>query len=111
MKKTLRSSAASLVIAAGSLGLAATSLAVPTGSASASAMMKHSWHGTVEKVNAKMGSDESFALKVGKKTYKVEYTSMTRFTMGSSKDVRTMAMITVTGTVSGSVIHATKLSL
>lgn len=111
MMKTFRSSAASLVIAAGSLGLAATTLAVPTGNASASAAMKHSWHGTVEKVNAKMGSDESFALKVGMKTYKVEYTSMTKFAMGSSKDVKAMAMITVTGTASGSIIHATKLSL
>jgi len=45
------------------------------------------------------------------KTYKVDYTTMTKFTMGSSKGVKAGAMISVTGTLSGSTIKASKLSL
>ena len=111
MKKTLRSTIASLTVLAGSLGAVATTFAVQANTASASTMMAHSWHGTVEKVNAKMGTQESFTLKVGMKIYKVDYTTMTKFTMGSSKNVKAGAMISVTGTLSGSTIHASKLSL
>jgi hypothetical protein len=111
MNKTLRSTVASLAVLAGSFGVMATTFAVQANTASASTMVTHSWHGTVEKVNAKMGTEESFTLKVGMKTYKVDYTTMTKFTMGSSMDVKAGAMISVTGTLSGSTIKASKLSL
>jgi hypothetical protein len=111
MKKTLRSTVASLAVLAGSFGVVATTFAVQANTASASTPMTHSWHGTVERVNAKMGTEESFTLKVGMKTYKVDYTTMTKFTMGSSKGVKAGAMISVTGTLSGSTIKASKLSL
>jgi hypothetical protein len=111
MKKTFSSAVAALAVAAGSFGVVATTLAIQSSPASATEMMTHSWHGTVEKVNAKMGSEESFSLKVGMKTYKVDYTTMTKFTMGSAKDVKVGAMVSVTGTLSGSTIKASKLSL
>ncbi|MGA7833867.1 MAG: hypothetical protein WCA31_01520 [Acidimicrobiales bacterium] len=111
MKKTFRSAVASLAVVTGSFGAVAVAFAAQANPASASTMMSHSWHGTVEKVNAKMGTEESFTLKVGTKTYKVDYTTMTKFTMGSSKDVKAGAMMSVTGTLSGSTIKASKLSL
>ena len=111
MKKSLRSTVASLAILAGSFGVVATTFAVQANTASASTMKAHSWHGTVEKVNAMMGSDGSFTMKVGMKTYKVHYTAMTKFTLGSPKKVKAGGMIGVTGTLTGSTIMATKISL
>jgi hypothetical protein len=64
-----------------SLGVVATTIVLQAIPASACEMMSRFWHGTVEKVNAKIGSDESLALKVGMQTYKVDYTTMTKFTM------------------------------
>jgi len=111
MKKTLRSSVATLAIVAGSIGAVATTAVVQATGASATEMMAHSWHGTIEKVNSMMGKDGLFTLKDGMKLYKVHYTAMTKFTSGSPKKLKAGGMVAVTGTLSGSTIMATKISL
>ena len=111
MKKTLRSSVASLAILTGAVGAVATTAVVQVPSASATVMMTHSWHGTIEKVDAMMGKDGKFTLKDGMKIYTVHYTAMTKFTLGSPKKLKAGGMAAVTGTLSGSTIMATKITL
>jgi hypothetical protein len=43
------------------------------------------------------------------KTYVVHYDSMTHWVMGSAKDIKVGALISVTGTLSGKTIAAAKL--
>lgn len=74
------------------------------------AMTAKTWHGKVEKLNAAMGTTESFTVAVGMKDYTVHYDAMTHWTMGSKKDLKVGALVTVTGTLSGTTISATKLS-
>ena len=111
MKKIVRSSVASLAIMTGALGAVATTGVVQANSASAASMMAHSWHGTIEKVDAMMGKDGVFTLKDGMKVYKVHYTGMTKFTLGSPKKLKAGGMAGVTGVLKGSTIQATKVSL
>jgi uncharacterized cupin superfamily protein len=112
MKKTLSTTIASLALLAGSATLASTALSTSAfATVKSHTMMAHTWHGTIGVVHAKMGTHESFTLKVGSKTYTVDYTTMTRFTMGSSKSIKAGGMISVTGTLSKNTITATKLSL
>ncbi|MFY9783724.1 MAG: hypothetical protein WAK12_09360 [Acidimicrobiales bacterium] len=68
------------------------------------------WHGKVDKLNATMGTTESFSLTVGMKIYTVHYDSMTHWVMGSKKNLKKGALVTVTGTLSGTTITAGKLS-
>ena len=86
-----------------------------TGPASAAvrshATMAKTWHGTVKKLNATMGTTESFTVKVGKDLYTVHYDAMTHWTMGSKKDLKAGAMVAVTGTIKGMTIAASSLSL
>jgi len=111
MKKVLRSAVATLALTAGSVGVVATAATLGATTASASTMKVHSWHGTIEKVNAKMGKDGLFTLKDGMKIYKVHYTGMTRFTLGSRASIKAGGMVGVTGNLTGSTIAATKISL
>ncbi len=73
--------------------------------------MSHTWSGKVVKVNAMMGTTDSFQFVVGTSHYVVDYTSKVKFTMGMSSGIVAGAKITVTGTLKGTTITASKLSL
>lgn len=98
-------------LALASLG-AVVSITAPASAAVRShAATSKTWHGTVTKLNETMGTTESFSVKVGKDVYTVHYDAMTHWTMGTKKDLKKGAMVSVTGTVKGMVIAATSLSL
>jgi len=112
MKKTLGTAVASLALIASGATLGSVSLVTPAFAASTSqTMMAHKWHGTIGMVHAMMGGHGSFTLEVGSKSYTVDYTTMTKFAMGSSKDIKAGGMIGVTGTLSKNIISATSLSI
>lgn len=97
---------------AGSLGVVAT--LAPAGAAvHAHAMTAtKTWHGKVTKINETMGTTYSFSFENSDmKVYVVHYDSMTKFTMGSRKDIKVGALITVKGTLKGMTITATSLDL
>lgn len=96
-------------LAVATLGVVITAPA--SAAARSHAAMARTWHGTVEKLNAAMGTTESFTVKVGKDLYTVHYDAMTHWTMGSKKDLKAGAMIAVTGTIKGMTIAASSLSL
>jgi hypothetical protein len=73
-------------------------------------MATKTWHGKVDKLNAPMGTTESFSMTVHMKVYVVHYDSMTHWVMGSKKNLKPGALVTVTGTLSGTTIAAAKLS-
>jgi hypothetical protein len=78
----------------GSLGLGVTLASGPAGAAEhAHATMQHSWHGTISK------------------TYVVHWDAMTHFTMGTAKNIKVGALVTVTGTLKGMTIAGTKLDV
>jgi ABC-type taurine transport system substrate-binding protein len=111
MKKLLTTLALSSALASGSLGLA-TLGATTAGAASKShVMMAHTWQGKVGKVDAMMGTEESFTLIVDMKTYKVDYNAMTHFAMGTKMGIVKGAKVSVTGTLTMKTIKATKLSI
>ncbi len=112
---TFRKSVATFVIApllaTGSLAL----VTVPAISASAvtsrSMMTAHSWKGKITKLDAKMGSTEAFSFVSDMKTYTVHYTAMTKFEMGNAAMLKKGTSITVTGSLKGKVITATKFNV
>jgi hypothetical protein len=57
-----------------------------------------------------MGTEDSFTFVVHMKTYTVDYNAMTKFEMGTAKDIKAGALVTVTGTLAKTTIKATKLS-
>ena len=99
-------------LAIGSLGLGVT---LPSGTAGAAehahTTMDHSWHGKISKINAKMGATSSFSFRTGSKTYVVHWDAMTHFTMGTAKNIRVGALVTVTGTLKGMTITGTKFDV
>lgn len=52
---------------------------------------------------------DTFTLKVGAKTYTVDFTAKTKWTKGTSKDLKAGASATVTGTLAGTVLKATSI--
>lgn len=74
-------------------------------------MAAKTWHGKVEKLNAPMGTTDSFNVKVATKTYTVHYDAMTHWVMGTKKDLKVGVVVTVKGTLAGKIITATTLSL
>ncbi len=98
-------------LALASLGAGVAIVAPASAAVRSHAALAKTWHGTVEKLNANMGTTESFSLKVGKDVYTVHYDSMTHWTMGTKKDLKAGAMVSVTGSVKGMTIAATTLSL
>ncbi|MFI5034621.1 MAG: hypothetical protein ACHQFZ_00245 [Acidimicrobiales bacterium] len=99
-------------LAAGSLGLGIAVTTGPVGAAeSAHTVMQHTWHGTILKINHKMGATSSFSFKSGKETYVVHWDAMTHFTMGTAKNIKVGALVTVTGTLKGMIITGTKLDV
>jgi hypothetical protein len=96
----------------GSLGLGVTLASGPAGAAEhAHTTKQHSWHGTISKINAKMGTTSSFSFGSGSKTYVVHWDAMTHFTMGTAKNIKVGALVTVTGTLKGMTIAGTKLDV
>jgi len=100
---------AALVFTTLGVGALATTPANAVEKSHASTATK-TWHGTVDKVNAPMGSTESFSMTVHMKVYTVHYDSMTHWIMGSKANLKKGALVTVTGTLSGTTIAAAKLS-
>ena len=109
MKKTITTLLVPATLALASFG-AATAGAGTAGAVSNSHTMSHTWHGKITKVDAKMGSENSFKVVIDMKTYTVDWNAMTKFEMGNAKDVKTGALVTVTGTLTKNTIRATKLS-
>jgi hypothetical protein len=109
MKRLLATLALPSALALGILSLGVN--AIPASAAQAHTVMKaHTWHGKVEKLNETMGTTESFNLVIGAKTYVVHYDAMTHWVMGTKKNLKVGALVTVTGTLTHSTIAATKLS-
>jgi Domain of unknown function (DUF5666) len=98
-------------LAVASLGAGVATTALASATVRGHATMAKTWHGTVEKLNATMGTTESFTVKVGKDLYTVHYDAMTHWIMGSKKDLKAGAMVAVKGTVKGMTIAASSLSL
>jgi hypothetical protein len=92
------------------LALSLATLAWPI-SAHAAMMSDHTWKGTVAKVNAMMGTTDSFVLKVGTHHYTVDYTSKVHVMMGMTSGIKAGAKVTVTGTLKGTTISALSLTL
>ncbi|MGB8196924.1 MAG: hypothetical protein WCF25_07960 [Acidimicrobiales bacterium] len=112
MKKLIRALLVPATLTIGSLGLA---VAVPGGPAVAAehshTTMDHTWHGKISKIDAKMGTTSAFSFVSGKSTYVVHWDAMTHFTMGTSKNIKVGALVTVTGTLKGMIITGTKLDV
>jgi hypothetical protein len=112
MKRTLVALVLPGLLAFGSLGLGVALTAAPAGATeNAHATMDHTWHGTITKINAKMGTTSSFSFKKGTETYVVHWDAMTHFVMGTAKNIKVGALVTVTGTVKGMIITGTKLDV
>lgn len=112
MKRLVTTLLLPAALAVGSLGLAVT---LPAGLAGAAVhshtTMQHTWHGKISKINARMGTTRSFSFISGKSTYVVHWDAMTHFTMGTSKNIKVGALVTVTGTLKGMIITGTKLDV
>lgn len=99
-------------LALGPVGLAVTLASGPAGAAEhAHTTMQHTWHGKISKINAKMGTTSSFSFVSGSKTYVVHWDAMTHFTMGTSKNIKVGALVSVTGTLKGMTITGAKLDV
>ena len=110
MKRFLAALVLPGALAIGSLGLGVAFTGAPAGATeSAHATMDHTWHGKITKINAKMGTTSSFSFKKGTETYVVHWDAMTHFVMGTAKNIKVGALVTVTGTVKGMIITGTKL--
>jgi hypothetical protein len=95
----------------GALGLAVTTTVSAGATEYTHTAMHHTWHGTVTKINAKMGTTSSFSFKTGSHTYVVHWDAMTHFTMGTSKNLKVGALVAVTGTLKGMTITGTTLDV
>jgi hypothetical protein len=112
MKKILAALVLPGALAVGSLGLGVSLTASPAGATeSAHVTMDHTWHGKITKINAKMGTTSSFSFKQGTETFVVHWNAMTHFTMGTAKNIKVGALVTVIGTVKGMIITGTKLDV
>jgi hypothetical protein len=112
MKRTLAALLLPGALAVGSLGLGVALTASPAGAIeNAHVTMHHTWHGKITKINAKMGPTSSFSFKQGTETFVVHWNAMTHFTMGTAKNIKVGALVTVTGTLKGMIITGTKLDV
>jgi hypothetical protein len=112
MKRKFAALMVPTALAIGSLGLAVTLPGGPAGAVERShTTMDHSWHGKISKINAKMGTTSSFTFVNGTKTYVVHWDAMTHFTMGTAKNIKVGALVTVTGTLKGMTITGTRLDV
>ncbi len=112
MKRPIARLAVPAALALGALGLglgvvASTATAAQTSHATTA---DKTWHGKITKLDAKMGTTEAFSMTVDMKVYVVHYDSMTHWVMGTAKNIKVGALVTVTGTLKGTTITAGKLS-
>src|ERR1700688_594007 len=102
MKRRLLALVLPVSLAIGTLGLGATFSSVPAGaSVHEHTTMHHTWHGKISKINAKMGTTSSFSFVSGARTYVVHWDAMTHFTMGTKKNIKVGALVSVTGVAKG----------
>jgi hypothetical protein len=101
---------AALVVASLGLGLVAVASPATAAPTSHATTATKTWHGKIVKLDAKMGTTEAFSMTVDMKVYVVHYDSMTHWVMGTAKNIKVGALVTVTGTLSGKTIAAAKLS-
>lgn len=96
-----------------SLGAFGAINAEPAAAINAHVMMAtKTWHGKVTKINETMGTTHSFTFEgAHMKTYVVHYDAMTKFTMGTRKDVKVGGLISVTGALKGPTITAASIDL
>lgn len=99
------------MLALGSLAVATVAPGVAGASTSHSMMTAHTWKGKVGMAHAMMGGHGSFSFVIDMKTYTVDYSAMTKFEMGNAKMLKAGTSVTVTGTLKGKVITATKLNI
>jgi hypothetical protein len=112
MKRLIAALVLPATLAVGSLGLAVTLPGAPAGATEyAHTAMHHTWHGTITKIDAKMGTTSAFSFKSGKSTYVVHWDAMTHFTMGKAKNIKVGALVSVTGTLKGMIITGTTLDV
>jgi hypothetical protein len=111
MKRLITRLVLPATLALGTFGLSLGALASPATAAQTNhaTMATKTWHGKIVKLDAKMGTTEAFSMTVGKKVYVVHYDSMTHWVMGTAKNIKVGALVTVTGTLSGKTIAAAKL--
>jgi hypothetical protein len=110
-KKTVATLVIAPLLATGSLAMVAIGSDTASAVTSHSMMTAHSWTGKITKLDAKMGSTEAFSFVSDMKTYTVHYNSMTKFEMGNAAMLKKGTSITVTGTLKGKVITATKFNV
>ena len=111
MKRLITRLALPATLALGSLGLVAGASPATAAQTSHATMATKTWHGKIDKLAAKMGTTEAFTMPVDMKVYVVHYDSMTHWVMGTAKNIKVGALVTVTGTLSGKTIAAAKLSV
>jgi hypothetical protein len=111
MKRFLAALVLPGALLAGALGLGVIATTSAGAAEYAHTAMAHTWHGTVTKINAKMGTTSSFSIKSGTHTYVVHWDAMTHFTMGTAKNIKVGALVAVTGTLKGMIITGTKLDV
>lgn len=104
MKKSLSKAVVSTMMAVGSIGFVAA--VVPMTTASATTMVSKTYTGTVKTADV---AKDTFTMTVGTKTYTVDYTSKTKWTVGTSKSIKAKLPVSVTGTLSGVTIKATTI--
>ena len=101
---------ASLGVASSSVLAVVGTSPVRAGSQSHAMVQAKTWHGKVTKINETRCTSESFSMKVGAANYVVHYDAMTRFEMGSKRNSKVGAPVTVTGTLKRMTICAMRLS-
>jgi len=101
---------ATLVVA--SLGLGLVAVASPATAAPRATPRWPPRPGTERSSSStpRWGTTEAFSMTVDMKVYVVHYDSMTHWEMGTAKNIKVGALVTVTGTLSGKTIAAAKLS-
>lgn len=101
------------VLAVGTLGVLAGTTPQVAGAASYAHSMTaaKTWHGKVTKIDETMGTTSAFTVDINMKTYVVHWDAMTKFELGTKKDIKVGALVAVTGTLKGTTITATKLSI
>jgi hypothetical protein len=112
MKRLITRLVLPATLALGTLGLGLGVAAAPAFAAQKShaTTATKTWHGKIVKLDAKMGTTEAFSMTVDMKVYVVHYDAMTHWVMGTAKNIKVGALVTVTGTLSGKTIAAAKLS-
>jgi hypothetical protein len=110
-KKAIAALILPIVVSSGSIAALTSAPNVAGAATSHSMMASHTWKGKVTAAHAMMGMHESFSFVVGTKTYNVDYTTLTKFAMGSAKLIKAGVHITVTGNLKGEVITATTLNI